>query len=392
MEKEFEKFLESILREINEYINNYFMDTNNINYSLNNLLNLTKYLQNQNIEIEMIDIENLFRNDKLSDSLKNVINHINNDMLRKLNNSYLTTLIITYCKINNIHNNYVQILIDATINPYDNGAQYELIKKVKNGDKRAKESLILANEGLIRSFVAKNVYKIKNSCLDGDDLLQVARMAIIEAAENFDFSRGAKFSTYASWVLMKNINKEIYNYSRVVRLPINVYRLVNEYKYVESLYMTKYGYMPSEDELAQKMKLPIAKIRELEILKKRVMSLDKEVQNNYDTDEDCNISYFIADESQNFEENSIYNIYLDEVKAKLESSSKITARDKMIIKLRYGLDDHIVRTYDYIANIFKLKKERIRQIINSNLEKIGYDNHLNPIPIKQAPVRKKRIY
>ena len=145
--------------------------------------------------------------------------------------------------------------------------------------------------------------------------------------------------------------------------------------------INKYGYMPSEEEIAKEMKISIEKVKEIAKLKVAALSLDKKVRGELDSDDDVKIIDFISDEKQDFEEDVIYNAYLYE-------------RNKEIIKLRYGFDDHIIRTYDVIADIYHIKKERVRQIIDKNLEKIGYDNRLNKIerPIRECvPRRKKNI-
>ena len=195
LEDKFEEFLKEKAAQINLFIDKSFKDDDDINTSLNNLKNLGLFFQQNEIDIEMINVEDLIsHNQKLFKCLNNIILNINNDIIQKLNNNTYTALIISFCKLHNISNSHVDVLINSTINPYDYESQKELIKKVKMGDKKAKELLIIANDGLVRKFVFKNKYKIKNTSLDEEDLLQVGRMGIIEAAENFDFNQNVSFS------------------------------------------------------------------------------------------------------------------------------------------------------------------------------------------------------
>ena len=152
--------------------------------------------------------------------------------------------------------------------------------------------------------------------------------------------------------------------------------------------------MPSEEEIAKEMKISIEKVKEIAKLKVAALSIDKKVRGELDSDDDVKIIDFISDEKQDFEEDAIYNAYLYEIKLKIEKADTISERNKEIIKLRYGFDDHIIRTYDDIADMYHIKKERVRQIIDINLEKIGYDNRLNRIerPVRECvPRRKKNI-
>ncbi len=370
--------MENIDEYISEYINNNFKEENNINDSLNNLNELISFCYKNEIYLEMLDLNSIINNnDKLKITLKNIINKLDKNLLKKINNDIIINLIINYANINNISNYYVNTLRNNPINPYDDIAQRKLIERVQKGDKKAKELIILTNERLVQSIVNRQRNKLNYVSLTNDDLLQEGRIAIMQAALKFDLNRKNKFSTYAVPYIIKNIYLAIYKSSRGIKLPFNVYYKVMEYNYLKNKWFAEYGYYPSYAELASLMEISLEKVKEIAMINLDVISLEKEITN--DSDDETNLLYYLSDPKEDFIEDVIFKTEIDTLKYRLDKSKNITERNKEIIRLRYGLNDGVYRTLTDIGHMYNLERERIRRIIVTNLKLIGYDKYLNRI-------------
>jgi RNA polymerase primary sigma factor len=229
-----------------------------------------------------------------------------------------------------------------------------LTKKIKKGNKKARETMIKSNLRLVISIAKKYSYL----GVPMMDLIEEGNLGLMKAVEKFDDEKGYRFSTYGAWWIKQYITRAIANQGKTVRVPVYVTELLQQYKKTITALLHTLRRKPTTKEIAKKMKLPIKKVKEFEDMVSSVSSLNARVGEDGNTE----LMDLIEDEKMTTTTDELGNFLLHE-KIK-ELLSHMTDRERQIIEFRYGLHDGTKHTLRDIAEKFGLTRERVRQIEN----------------------------
>jgi RNA polymerase primary sigma factor len=240
--------------------------------------------------------------------------------------------------------------------------EVRLSKRIEAGDKRAKEELAEANLRLVVS-IAK---KYRGCGLPFLDLIQEGNLGLMKAIEKFDYKKGYKFSTYATWWIRQAILRAITNRSRTIRVPTHINELIRKIYQVERNYLKEYGEPPTSENLANELETTVENIIKAKKTAQSMTSLDMPV--GYDEDGSV-LGDFIEDQTvESPERETFEHLLVQELEKALDE--RLTEREKRIIELRYGLNDYQPRTLDEVGVEFGISRERVRQIQKEALAKL----------------------
>ncbi len=240
--------------------------------------------------------------------------------------------------------------------------EIDLAIRIIDGDEYAKKRLSEANLRLVVSIAKRYVGRGMQFL----DLIQEGNLGLIKAVEKFDYTKGFKFSTYATWWIRQAITRAIADQARTIRIPVHMVETINKVKKVSSQLLHKNGHEPTAEEIADELDMPVDKVREIMRVAQEPVSLETPIGE----EEDSHLGDFIPDDEAPAPADAASHTLLKEQLGDVLST--LTAREEKVLRLRFGLEDGRPRTLEEVGKEFDVTRERIRQIEAKALRKLRH--------------------